>query len=318
MTDPASSIVQRHRLAKRVVFAPIAPVVHRWALTAPPTAAKAWAIRRLVVPGIGAASRDYERQVPAGFRFAGNTRDLLGLMVNLFGVWEPNLTAFLTKRLQPGDTFVDVGANSGWFTTLGATCVGPTGRVAAIEASPVIARRLQDNLALNDLRNVRVVVAAATAEAGEVDIVPGPAEHTGLTRITRHDSAAGTAAVPADTLTRLLTNEEIETARIVKVDVEGAEYDVVKGLAPQLSRFPDSCEFVVEVGPSRTGDPAELERLFSTFTDAGYRPYFLPNFYDVRGYLLNPVVAELAAVNGLPTFEMDVVFSRRGGETLAV
>ncbi|MEJ7832132.1 MAG: FkbM family methyltransferase [Nocardioides sp.] len=316
--EPVHAIVQRHRLAKRIVFAPIAPVVRRWALTAPPTPAKAFAIRRLVVPGIGAAASDYVRDVPAGFRFAGNTRDLLGLMVNLFGVWEPNLTAFLTNRLRPGDTFIDVGANSGWFTTLGATCVGTTGRVAAIEASPVIARRLRDNLALNALGNVRVVVAAATAEAGEVDIVPGPAEHTGLTRISKHHSAAGVITVPADTLTKLLRDVEIETARIVKVDVEGAEYDVVAGLAPELARFPEACEFVVEVGPDRASGPDEVERLFATFTDAGYRPYFLPNFYDVRGYLLDPAATELAAVAALPAVEMDVVFSRRGGDTLGV
>lgn len=301
-----------------MVLSPLAPVARRWALTTPPTSAKAFAMRRVVVPGVAAADIDYERDVPAGFRFAGNTRDLLGLMVNLFGVWEPNLSAFLTNRLSDGDTFIDVGANTGWFTVLAASRVGKNGQVTAVEASPEIANKLRHNLDLNALDNVRIIEAAASAEPGEVDIVPGPAENTGLTHVSRHDPLSGTTAIPADTLANLLTDEEISRARLVKVDVEGAEYDVVAGLAPALVKFPQTCEFVIEVGPDRASEDGAVDRLFSTFTDLGFRPYCLPNFYDARRYLLDPVATELAELTTLPTDQMDVVFSRQGGNTLAM
>lgn len=317
MSEPA--ITQKHRVAKRALLAPIAPLARRWALAGTPSTRKAMILRHVVVPALAAAGKDYEREVPAGFRFAGNGRDLLGLMVNLFGVWEPNLSALIQHRLGPGDTFIDVGANSGWFTTMGATCVGPSGHVVAVEASPLIAGTLRQNLARNGIENVRVLVAAVASEPGFADVMLGPAEHTGLTRVQKASEASRTGTqVPADTLTRLLRDDEIASARLVKIDVEGAEYDVVAGLAPELGRFSEGCEFVVEVGPERAKSSTDVESLISTFTDVGYTPYFLPNFYDIRSYLLEPVAVELDRLMKAPTAEVDIVFSRRGGETLPI
>lgn len=306
------AIEQRHGLAKRVVLAPIAPLARRWALAGTPSVRKATVLRRLVTPAVGAAAKDYEREVLPGFRYAGNTMDLLGLMVYLFGVWEPNLSTFLQRRLGPGDTFVDVGANSGWFTAMGAHLVGPTGKVVGVEASPAIARRLQANLDRNSFGNTRVLVAAAMAEPGVVDIVPGPDEHTGLTRISEVHSPDA-VRVPGDALPALLTDDEIATARVVKIDVEGAEYDVVAGLADSIDLFPETCEFVIEVGPERAASPEDVDALIKTFEAAGYTPYALPNFYDLRSYMLVPVATTLEKVTTRPTHEIDIVFSRQGG-----
>jgi FkbM family methyltransferase len=310
-------VEQRHRLAKRVVLGPTAPAVQRWALSGEPTERKAFAVRRFVVPPLAAAAKDFERHVEPGFTFAGNTRDLLGLMVYLFGVWEPNLSTFLRHRLRPGDTFINVGANSGWYTAMGAQLVGPTGSVVGIEASPSIAARLQDNLERNGCTHARLVVAAATSEPCVVDIVPGPAEHTGLTHIDKNPSSQ-TMQVRGDTLPNLLTQAEIASVRVVKIDVEGAEYDVVAGLRPVLQRFPETCEFVVEVGPERAADPRDVAVLLEAFTQAGFRPYVLPNFYDVRNYMLKSVVDELPTLTEPPVGEVDIVFSRQGGATLAL
>ena len=310
-------IEQRHGLAKRVILGPVAPLARRWALSGAPDARKATVLRRLVVPPVGASAKNYEREVPAGFCYAGNTKDLLGLMVYLFGVWEPNLSTFLQRRLGPGDTFIDVGANSGWFTAMGAHLVGPTGEVVGIEASPAIAQRLQANLDRNNFANTRVLVAAVMAGPGVVDIVPGPDENTGLTHISKSHSPAA-VQVRGDALPVLLTDDEIATARVVKIDVEGAEYDVVAGLADSIGRFHETCEFVIEVGPERAGKPEDVDVLMRTFEAAGYMPYLLPNFYDVRSYMLEPTSTTLAKVSMRPTRQIDIVFSRQGGETLTI
>lgn len=311
------AIEQRHGLAKRMLLGPVAPLARRWALSGTPSVPKATVLRRLVFPQVGAAAKNYEREVPAGFRYAGNTKDLLGMMVYLFGVWEPNLSTFLQRRLAPGETFIDVGANSGWFTALGAHLVGPTGKVVSIEASPTIARRLQANLDRNGFENTRVLVAAAMSGPGMVDIVPGPAEHTGLTRISTSYTPAA-VQVHGDALPALLTDDEIATARVVKIDVEGAEYDVVAGLADSIGRFPETCEFVIEVGPERAADPEDVDTLIRTFEATGYRPYLLPNFYDLRSYMLEPVATALEKVSTRPIHEIDIVFSRQGGDTLTM
>ena len=309
------AVEQRHGLAKRIILGPVAPLAQKWALAGTPDARKATVLRRLVVPPVGASAKDYDKEVPPGFRYAGNTMDLLGLMVYLFGVWEPNLSAFLQRRLSAGDTFVDVGANSGWFTTMGAHLVGPTGKVVGVEASALLAGRLQANLDRNGFSNTRVVVAAAMAGPGYVDIVHGPDEHTGLTQISKSSSPAP-GQVRGDALPALLTEQEIATARVVKIDVEGAEFDVVHGLAGSLDRFSENCEFVIEVGPDRAGSPADVDALIETFVAAGFLPYFLPNFYDLHSYMLEPIATELKKVVSRPDREMDIVFSRQGSDTL--
>jgi hypothetical protein len=58
--------------------------------------------------------------------------DVIQNYVYLFGTWEPDLTAFMRRRLRPGDTFIDVGANIGYLSTLGSKLVGPHGVVVAI------------------------------------------------------------------------------------------------------------------------------------------------------------------------------------------
>lgn len=313
----AHDIEQRHGLAKLVILGPVAPLARRWAMAGTPSARKATVLRRLVVPPVGAAAKVYEREVPPGFRYAGNTKDLLGLMVYLFGVWEPNLSTFLQRRLAPGDTFIDVGANSGWFTAMGAHLVGPTGSVVGIEASSALAERLRANLDRNGFDNTRVLVAAAMAGPGLVNVVAGPDEHTGLTKISKAHSPAA-VQVRGDSLPALLTDREIATSRVVKIDVEGAEYDVVAGLADSLGRFPETCEFVVEVGPERADAPADVDALIATFQAAGYRPYYLPNFYDLHSYMLEPVATALEKVSARPNREIDIVFSRQGAETLTM
>jgi hypothetical protein len=115
--------------------------------------------------------------------------------------------------------------------------------------------------------------------------------------------------VRCDTLPELIGAEDLSRLRIMKIDVEGAEYDVIEGLAPALNELPGSAEVVVEVGPERASEPGQLAALFGSFERAGFSPYALPNNYEPRGYLLDPIPASLARIRSLPEVETDVVFS---------
>src|SRR2546429_7961962 len=84
---------------------------------------------------------------------AGSTRDILQQYIYYFGVWEPNLTRWIAQRLAPGDTFIDGGANIGYFTLLASKLVRDSGAGVAIEASPATFDALQRNLARNRARN---------------------------------------------------------------------------------------------------------------------------------------------------------------------
>ena len=151
------------------------------------------------------------------------------------GVWEPVLTRWLEARLSPGDTFIDVGANVGYFSILASRLVGPNGSVVAIEASPTIFGRLERGLRSNRLENVRAVHAVVASEEGSQMVYLGPDWHTGLTATHLEPELTPESEVRAAALPALLTPGELGRARFMKIDVEGAESDVIAGLAPRLA-----------------------------------------------------------------------------------
>ena len=263
-------------------------------------------VRRIVRSGFGA-------------KFLIDSEDLIQRQLYLFGLWEPHLTHWLRRRLQPGDVFVDVGANIGYFSVLASTLVGPAGDVVAVEASPTFHQRLEQHARLNGCRNLRTVNAAASDRDEALTFVQASSRNTGATSIVPYDGPAEAEfEVAAHPLTRLLSEQELARARVLKIDVEGAEGAVVRGLKPALSRLRADAEIVVEVTPGRMsalGDSAE--ELRQTFVDAGFRAYRLINDYDPGSYpsairAPRPPVRWRRPITG----EMDLVFSRIDAEQL--
>src|SRR5579875_1514459 len=170
-----------------------------------------------------------------GIRLRCRLPDLIPLYVYLFGTWEPELTAFLRRRLRPGDTFIDVGANIGYLSTLGSSLVGPHGCVVAIEPAAAARAALQENVATNDLTNVRLVAAVVSDREGELPLFVGPIYDSGITTtIARRFGLRQQGRVPAATLGALVTRDELATTHLIKIDVEGAEDRVLAGLVASV------------------------------------------------------------------------------------
>jgi FkbM family methyltransferase len=214
-----------------------------------------------------------------GARIEARLPDMIPMYVYLFGVWEPDITSFIRARLGPGDTFIDVGANVGYHALLAARQVGGAGRVAAIEASPAIFRSLQVNLALNgDAGGVRAVNMAASDATGTVRIHPGPDNHLGQSTTLESRGFAPGAEVPAATLADLLKPHEIETARIVKIDVEGAEDRVLAGMRDFLQKCPSDVEILAELSPTWWDDPRQTpQQVLEPLLDVGFHAYRIDN-----------------------------------------
>lgn len=112
-------------------------VAERWmraVLLMPVFSAMAWPLR------IRAAIRGpliIDGTTEEGIHFRCRLPDFIQMYVYLFGMWEPDLVAFLRRRMRPGDTFIDVGAHIGYVSALASKLVGPRGTVVAIEASPL-------------------------------------------------------------------------------------------------------------------------------------------------------------------------------------
>jgi FkbM family methyltransferase len=144
----------------------------------------------------------------------------------------------VVDQLQPGDVFVDVGANIGFFSLLAARAVGPEGKVIAIEAVAELAAAVRANAELNGFAQIEVVEAAASDVAGEVELML--AEHPGGATISRSDTPPdliGRRTVTCVTLDGLFAERGFPGPVMVKVDVEGAEFPVLDGMAGLLHTY---------------------------------------------------------------------------------
>jgi FkbM family methyltransferase len=169
--------------------------------------------------------------------------DDISLMPELVahGTYDVPFTAFVQRHIRPGDTVFDIGANVGLFTLLLGYQVWETGRVVAYEASPRLVELLRDNVTMNWLGDrVEVVPKAAAATGGTLPFLAPrrfamggslqPVEDT-----LRSDARTGTLErieVEAEPLD--VHAGRFERIELVKIDVEGAEEQVLAGMAGLL------------------------------------------------------------------------------------
>lgn len=163
------------------------------------------------------------------------------------GIWEPYETALLRAFLKPGDVFVDVGANIGYFTVIAADAVGAQGRVFAFEPDPDNYRLLRHNARLNDLEHrIEAICAGLSDQAGE-GILYLSEDNLGDHRIFA--GGDGRHSVPV----RLHRGCDFLASRprldLVKIDTQGAEYRVIAGLLPLFSSLPQPPRILVELTP---------------------------------------------------------------------
>ena len=156
--------------------------------------------------------------------------------------YEAEVTQILTRALRPGDTAFDIGANVGYFTCLMATLVGPTGRVRAYEPGENNLPRLRVNIALNKFDNVEVITAPVWSHETEVTFWLNH-DNTGGNGLWDpgkwHGNPKSRAAPAPRTLrTTTLDRTYLQVPRVIKMDIEGAEYHAMVGARGLLKHKP--------------------------------------------------------------------------------
>ena len=202
-----------------------------------------------------------------------------------FHAYERRELRFLRSTLRAGDLFVDVGANVGLLSLCAAQQVGEDGGVLAIEPDPINIARLEANVRLNPRSQVTVLPVAIGATRGTVQLgMPESQVDIG------NHGARSSASLENQIEVELMPIDDAvaqwrvgaDAVRLVKLDVEGMENDVVRG-GPDLFGESTHC-VMLEVNRRYGGDELALESL----RQLGYDIHRLGAFARLRPWQRAP------------------------------
>jgi FkbM family methyltransferase len=232
------------------------------------------ALRRL-----GAQSHVVRAQ---GARFRVDTSDYIDQCIAYDGMWEaPQLEELATlSRGRKIDCFLDVGANTGFYSIMFAL-KNLSDRIIAFEPDPGNFARLAANIALNDLsKRIEAVPIALGDENGEVTLYEGAKHNRGESTIAEPDQ---TPKLKTFRIRQTRFDDAYAIAKqnvIVKMDVEGYEFNALKGMERTLKD--NACYLQVELYSDR------FEELKAYFSSMGYRylhteyiDHFFTNMRDI-------------------------------------
>jgi FkbM family methyltransferase len=174
-----------------------------------------------------------------GIKFWWTPRDPYSLLgMPLRGNFEPECTFLLTKLIKRGDIAFDIGANFGWYSCHLAQLVGEAGRVHVFEPTNAI-DELKSNLTLNkfEARCVLNQVALGEKEGTETLFIP---EKLGTAFASLREHSYGRTqkiCVPTQKLDDYVIANRVRGVDFMKIDVEGAEYLVLKGAENVLKQY---------------------------------------------------------------------------------
>ena len=204
------------------------------------------------------------------------------------GLYEYREQAFLWRYVRPGDAVIDCGAHFGLFSVLAAEAMGREGTIIAIEPNPESVSLLEANFKAHGVTGATIVPAAAGSKTGKVPFyvgTAGKAAFSGLSSEIEHNS---TVQVDTVTLDALCTQHGLERVAFLKIDVEGAELDVLEGAdeAIRAGVFPVLMVEFTEMNLDRVG--ASSKDLYDVIEAKGYvvcrfdetRQELVPQPYD--------------------------------------
>lgn len=155
---------------------------------------------------------------------------------------EENMLIHILDTLKPDDISYDIGANIGIFTVLMAKKVSQTGRVIAFEPETENYNALQNNIIINGLSNVTLEKVALGDRYDKANLYIKKRMGSGSISLIKSDDSdyCGTVnIVPGDSV---IQKDNLPVPKVVKIDVEGFEYPVIKGMQKTLSN--EKCKLV--------------------------------------------------------------------------
>src|SRR6185503_20201712 len=127
----------------------------------------------------GLADKTYCKKLAGNFYMQVNPVEHIQQQLFWYGSYEKEIGDIIKKTLRSGDVFLDIGANIGYFSLLGATNQ-PTSAVIAFEPVGSVFRKLEENISLNGITNILTVNAAVGNKNEEGEIFVSMKDNTGM------------------------------------------------------------------------------------------------------------------------------------------
>ncbi len=189
------------------------------------------------------------------------------------GVYEPEQTKWARECVGPGDICIDIGASFGHYATLFASLVGPDGKIFAFEPSPLASKVLEDMIHESNIHNIDLIKAAVGEKNGFVNLFLPTTKYLYSPSIMESDPSFSSVEIPVIALDTFQPLKQSNKIKIMKIDVEGYEPNVLEGMKIMLkNRIVENifCEFNswwLSQNSTTTND------LFNIFSEYGYVIY---------------------------------------------
>jgi FkbM family methyltransferase len=276
-------------------------------------------IRDLNIIGSGKISRVLSRLLLPAPKGPVVTETLYGFRLHLdpvqdhgversiyyFGTYEKGTLHILDHILAPGDVFVDVGANIGLMSVFASQKVGEKGRVVSFEPNPKTRAILQKNISLNHCTNIRAEAFALSEQNKKSRIYDRWDVNRGGASLIAPEKPTDSYEIEETTFSDFFA--DTPSIKLVKIDVEGYELNVLKGARKYLLDSPNPPSLVVEFSSDRVNTfGKETVPLFTFLKDLNIYRFFTAE----KGKERISALREITHEKQLPTHDNVFCFTK--------
>ena len=206
----------------------------------------------------------------------------------------------MRSQLNHGSVFLDIGANIGYETLWGASLVGNTGHVYSFEPLPNLVNQIKESLSLNNFSNLSIIPKAASNTEGTANIHIHD-EDAGLTSLTNTKNSSKTVTVTLTTINKELEN--IQRLDVIKLDVEGHEYEALLGGKETIEKYKPTIIFEFSPHLYEKDYRGKSVNILYFLDSLGYSIYSIENLYKkIHIENFNGLIEKILVDETIPNF----------------
>ncbi len=156
--------------------------------------------------------------------------DQISRMIYFLGSHESEETQIIKRIIQPNWIVLDIGAHIGFYTLLAARLIDrDLGHIYAFEPNPGTFEILTHHIKINGLAHVTAYNMAIGTSVGRIEFFLGPSRNTGMASMFPRETRYGKTTTRVTTLDRFVNTNNLRSINLIKMDVEGAEFEILEG-----------------------------------------------------------------------------------------